>query len=126
MNTRRSKAFKDQPLARKALILGIVPTVCALAVVAVSSVAATYVTARRNLVDDLDTQASILADNVSAALAFGDQGSADGTLRAMRARPNVDAVCVFNAAGALFAGFARDGAACATPRSRTQPPIVVR
>ena len=85
---------------------------CALALVCIASMLANYVTARRNLVTDLDAQAAVLAENVSAPLAFSEPSAALTVLSAMNARVNIDAVCVYDTSGALFASFARPGHAC--------------
>jgi signal transduction histidine kinase/ActR/RegA family two-component response regulator len=106
------KPFRDQPIARKALILGVVPTFCAILLVSVASVTATYFTARSNTVRDLDAQAELLADSVSAALAFDDPGSVTETLRTLGARPNIDALCVFDSNQALFASHTVPGEPC--------------
>jgi hypothetical protein len=42
------KPFRDQPIARKALTLGLAPTLCSLLLVSIASVTATYFTARAN------------------------------------------------------------------------------
>ena len=106
-------AFKDQPIARKALLLGVVPTVVAILLVILSSMLATYVQARTNMVRDLEAESGLVADSVSAALAFNDQKSAGDALRAYRSKTNIDAVCVFDVAGRLFSSFERVPGACA-------------
>jgi signal transduction histidine kinase/ActR/RegA family two-component response regulator len=104
--------FKDQPIARKALILGLVPTLSAILLVVSLSMLATYVQARASLVQDLATESAIAADNVSAALAFSDHKAAQDTVNAFRAKGNIEAVCVFDASGRLFASFVQSAGAC--------------
>src|SRR5690242_13678905 len=106
------RAFRDQPIARKALILGVVPTICALVLASAASFGATYLTARREAFQDLTTQASIVAENVSAALAFNDRKTAADTVGALHAKDNVESVCIYDAAGAIFAAFGRTGSGC--------------
>ncbi len=79
------KPFKDQPIARKVLVLGVVPTVVAIIVAIVASTLATYHQTRTNLVRDVDAESSLLADNLSAVLAFNDRKAANDTLGAYRA-----------------------------------------
>jgi signal transduction histidine kinase/CheY-like chemotaxis protein len=106
------RAFRDQPIARKALALGLVPTLCTLLMVVIASGTATFFTARRNAVRAVDAQAVIVADSVSAALAFKDTNSVTDTLDQLRTGANVSAACVFDANGVLFASYARDGHGC--------------
>ncbi|MEP7308101.1 MAG: ATP-binding protein [Acidobacteriota bacterium] len=99
------KPFRDQPIARKALTLGLAPTLCSLLLVSIASVTATYFTARGNTTGDVSAQAAIVADSVGGALAFDDRRAATETLHLLRGRPNIEAACVFDANGGLFASF---------------------
>jgi signal transduction histidine kinase len=54
-----------------------------------------------------DVQARILADTVTAALAFADRPALREYVNAMRADPNLDAVGVYDASDRLVAGFTR-------------------
>lgn len=93
-------------------MLGLVPALCTLVVVIVASVTVTSFTARRNTTRDIDAQAAIVGESISAALAFRDEDSARTTLRQLEARPNIDAVCVFDAGGGLFASYVLPGRTC--------------
>jgi signal transduction histidine kinase/CheY-like chemotaxis protein len=106
------RRFRDQPIARKALILGVVPTICALILASVASFGATYLTARRNAFQDISSQATIIAENLSAALAFNDRQTAADTVRAIRAKDNIDAVCVYDAQGRIFTSYTQAEAGC--------------
>jgi signal transduction histidine kinase/ActR/RegA family two-component response regulator len=106
------RGFRDQPIARKALILGVVPTICALVLASAASFGATYLTARREAFQDLTSQASIVAEHVGAALAFNDRKTAADTVRALRAKDNIESVCIYDATGAIFAAFGRTGSGC--------------
>jgi signal transduction histidine kinase len=55
-------------------------------------------------------QADILAASVAAALDFGDAVATDEALEAIRVNRQVRSVGVYNARGALVAGYGRDGA----------------
>jgi len=107
--------FRDQPIARKALILGLVPTVSVIVVVIASSMMSTFLQARTNMVRDLEAESLLVANNVAAALAFSDKKAADATLSAYRAKTNIEAVCVFNAEGHLFSSFERAAGGCSLP-----------
>jgi signal transduction histidine kinase/CheY-like chemotaxis protein len=109
------KPFRDQPIARKALILGVVPTVTTILLAILASIISTYYQARINMVRDLDAESALVADSVSGALAFNDQKTAEDALRAYRSKTNIDAVCVFDSAGRLFSSFERASGRCNPP-----------
>src|SRR5215218_8934855 len=106
--------FRDQPIARKALTLGIVPTVCALAIVGSAFALSVFMTLRGNLIRDSEALVAILADNMSAAVSFNDPATAAELLRALRAQDSINRVCVFDAAGRLFAAYDAHGPTCAS------------
>jgi signal transduction histidine kinase/ActR/RegA family two-component response regulator len=58
--------------------------------------------------DQARIQASILAASVTAALDFGDRVTAQESVDALRASPNVQAAGVYNAAGRRLAGYMRN------------------
>ena len=108
------KPFRDLPIARKALLLGVVPTACALLLATLVFVVTAFVSGRSDLARELETDASIAACQLQASLAFRDPQVATDLLRAFGERPDIDAVCVFDASGALFASYSRDETACGT------------
>ena len=87
------RPFRDFPIARKTLTLGLVPAVFALLVAIVASLLSTYMTARRNQHADVESQATVVADNTGAGLAFGDKQVVDEIVRraagAAQHRPGV-------------------------------------
>lgn len=91
-----------------------------LAGVLLSSLAGLFVTAVVLLVYDLrsyesmrvsdwTTQAEIIGRASAPALQFEDQKFADTNLALLRARPEVEAAALYNAKGALFSMYVRDG-----------------
>ena len=106
------RPFRDLPIARKTLTLGLVPAIFALLVVILASLLSTYMTARRNQDADVASQATVVADNAGAGLAFGDRQVVDEIVRALHVRPSIDLVCVYDRAGSMFSRFQRDGFAC--------------
>jgi signal transduction histidine kinase/ActR/RegA family two-component response regulator len=106
------KAFKDQPNARKALILGLVPTVCALVLVSVAFLISVYVSVRRDVVNDIATSASMIADSTNLAVSVRDAKTIDELSAALRERNSVDRVCVYDAVGEYLGGYARARQAC--------------
>jgi signal transduction histidine kinase len=65
-------------------------------------------------------QADILAASVTAALDFGDRVAADEAIDAIRVNRQVRSVGVYNAGGALVAGYSRDGG---SPAERLAEPV---
>jgi signal transduction histidine kinase/ActR/RegA family two-component response regulator len=115
------RPFRDFPIARKTLTLGLVPAIFALVVAIVASLLSTYMMAHRNQHADVETQATVVADNAGAGLAFGDRQMVDEIVRALHVRPNIDMVCVYDKAGALFSSFERATFVC-PPASPTDTP----
>ena len=69
---------------------------------------------------DVTVQAQILADTVTAAVAFDDRSAAQEYVDALRASPEVEAAGVYDDQGALIAAYGREGAR--PPGSITGPP----
>ena len=63
----------------------------------------------RDLVDDMQTQAALLGRNSAAALTFDDPQVARENLGLLRIRPQVAAAAIYDARGALFASYRREG-----------------
>lgn len=101
-----------RPLRIRGKLLGLV-LVAILTAVLFSAVVLTLIESvrlERELQRDQRALASIVADNVSAALAFEDTATAEEVLRSLRAKPHVVAGCVYDAGGALFASWSAPGA----------------
>ena len=64
---------------------------------------------RSEKIREAGIQASILAASVTAALVFNDSAAAQQYVTALEASPEIEAVAVYNAAGARLAGFNRPG-----------------
>jgi len=69
--------------------------------------------ARDAVVKEMKTIAGIVADNSTAALVFNDPASADETLSALKAEPDIIGAAIFRSDGSLFASYA-----VARPRGR--------
>ena len=105
-------------------MLGLVPAIFALLVVILASLLSTYMTARRNALRDIETQAIVVADNTGAGLAFGDRQVVDEIIGALEVRPTIDMACVYDQAGSLFSRFQRAGFAC-PPSWPAERPVTV-
>ena len=65
------RSFKDLPIARKTLTLGVVPAIFALMVVILASLLSTYMTARRNANADIESQATVGQTTPAPGLRLG-------------------------------------------------------
>ena len=65
---------------------------------------------RTALVRNVSIQAQIIGDNTVSALLFNDPHSAENTLSALRANPNLMYAQIYSRDGQPFAGYWRDGA----------------
>jgi signal transduction histidine kinase/CheY-like chemotaxis protein len=116
--------FQDQPISRKAIILGLVPAICALAIASLAYLASTYLSIRNNTIADINASAMMIADSVDVALGFQDTTTANALARALREKPNIDRGCIFDAEGRYFGGYVQHGPPC--PASLTAVPALQR
>jgi signal transduction histidine kinase/ActR/RegA family two-component response regulator len=68
-------------------------------------------------VDDLRTQAELIARNSAPAVSFNDPKAAHENLAMLRTRPAIESAAIYGPDGALFSSYVRDG-------SRVEPPPV--
>ena len=64
-----------------------------------------WVTFRHAMVRNLVTQAQIIAENCSAAVAFQNEDDAENVLASLRSQPHVTAALIYDAQGNLFAKY---------------------
>jgi diguanylate cyclase (GGDEF)-like protein len=74
-----------------------------------------FVSLRQALGDDVEIQAAIIADNISASLMFKDREAATEMLHSFRAATYLRSVSVYDRTGKLFAGYTKDGQVPARP-----------
>lgn len=65
---------------------------------------------RQSLEQDLSTQADVIGQSSLAALMFDDRSAARENLTVLKAKPNIVTAAIYNAHGALYAQYARNGA----------------
>lgn len=80
-----------------------------------------FYTLRQNLVDSLETQASIVASNTEAALLFDDEPAATSTLSALRASPLITSAEIVRPDGKLFVRYSRPGTPVSLQTRRLEP-----
>lgn len=111
----------DQLSIRSKLILIIlVVSLAALAVVALASYLHSRQQGRESLAQQLTTLTQLMGDRSAAALAFLDEYGAQGNLAALQNVPNVTQACLYDAERQLFAAYQRAGVqpGCAARQTR--------
>src|SRR5262249_51500649 len=113
------RKFRNRPIRQKLTLLMVLSAAVSLVFAATSLIAYARVQAQKSAIQDLRSITTIAANNVSGALAFKDDANAKELLRALRAKPELDAACVYaqenGSAAVLFAGFTTEGAADCAP-----------
>ena len=104
MSTARSYS-----LARKLTRMNLLVSGTALLTACAAFVAYDLATFRESLVRNLSVEAEIIGANSVAALEFDDRGSAEKTLSALSASPNIVSAGIYEPNGRLFAAYSRDG-----------------
>lgn len=97
--------FRDMPVGRKLMALGLGLTAALLVVVTGFTAGKEVFDWRRQAADQLDSQARIIAANSASALLFADPRAAADTLAALKAAPEVVFGGVYGANGKLFASY---------------------
>jgi len=92
-----------QTHAKRARRLSILTTGLAVMITFVLLVAYQFVSARRQLMDELHTEASIIGANSTAALIFNDQKAAGEILATVRLTPRIIGAALYHLDGTLFA-----------------------
>ena len=105
-------AYRDWPISKKALALGVIPAVCGLMLIIAAMGLAVYRSLRANLTQSGEALVAIAEDNMRAPLGFNDPDTANQLLHAFVAVDDVDRVCVFDGDGRLFASFVRADLSC--------------
>jgi signal transduction histidine kinase/CheY-like chemotaxis protein len=110
---------------RKVMVITIVTTFAALLVSVVALLSYEAREYRNFLVNDLTTQADILAVNTAPALAFNDPEAADANLALLANRSGIVAAAIYTLDGSLFATYQRADSEVRFPASvRTRGPQV--
>jgi sigma-B regulation protein RsbU (phosphoserine phosphatase) len=99
--------FRDLSIRSK-LMTGFMLTSLAALLLTLGALAAyDRVTFRDEVLRDVDTLAGIIGENASSRVAFNDRQSAEETLAALRAQPQITGAGIYDSKGSLFATYAR-------------------
>jgi len=99
--------FRDLPIKWK--FIATIMAVCAVALLVAGTLLFIYEyqTIRDSLKRDLQIIARISASNSTAALSFDDPKAAEDTLSALAAKQDIEAACLYDREGRVFAAYAR-------------------
>ena len=79
------------------------------------------VTFRQTMVQNLATRARTIAENNTAAVAFGNRNDAATVLASLQANPHIVAAAIYDAQGALFVKYVATNSAADVPASPQEP-----
>jgi len=105
----------------KLILMAVSTTFVALLAAAIAMLMVDLRTFHQYWVDDLTTQADIVASVTAPALSFNDASAAGKNLAILRVRPQILSGAIYTSSGARFASYAQGGAPVAYP-ARPGPP----
>src|SRR2546428_7556894 len=97
-------------ISRKLTWMNMLVSGAALLLACAAFIAFDMITFRQAMLRNLSTQAQIIGSNSVSALLFNDPQSAENTLLALKAAPNILSAQVYTPAGRPFATYSRDTA----------------
>jgi signal transduction histidine kinase/DNA-binding response OmpR family regulator len=101
---------KNHSISRRLTLMNMLVSGASLLMACAAFVAYDMVTFQQTMLRNLSTQAQIIGSNSVSALMFNDQQSAENTLSALRASPNISSAVIYTSDGRPFASYSRDGA----------------
>ena len=107
--------FRDYSIAKKLTWMNMLVSGAALLLACAAFVTYGLVTFREALVANLSIQAQVVGTNSISALLFNDPSSAEKTLSALQAAPNIEYASIYTPDGQPFADYWRDPARLAEP-----------
>src|SRR5579859_6359179 len=110
---------RNYSITKKLTRMNMLVSGAALLIACAVFVAYDLITFRQNMVHNLSIQAQIAGSNSVSALLFNDPQSAESTLAALRAAPNIVSAGIYTRDGQPFAMYGRSG----TSESQVLPPI---
>jgi methyl-accepting chemotaxis protein len=101
------RRFRDLSIRSK-LMTGFMLTSLAALLLTIGALAVyDRATFRDEVLRDVDTLAGIIGENASSSVALHDRQTAQATLAALRAQPQITGAAIYDSSGALFATYAR-------------------
>ncbi len=102
-------SLRDLSIRRKLGLLIVITTAGAILVAAISTGVYGRYALRRISASELSVISDILANNITAAVAFGDRLAAEKIIDGVDAKPSIVAATVFSSEGEPFVSYVRDG-----------------
>ncbi len=99
---------KNHSISRRLTWMNMLVSAAALIMACTAFVAYDKVTFRETMVRNLSTQAQIIGSNTVSALVFNDPQSAENTLTALKASPNILSAVIYTPDARPFASYSRD------------------
>jgi signal transduction histidine kinase/ActR/RegA family two-component response regulator len=116
------RAHDTGSVRSKMILMAVATTLAALLAASVAMLLVDMRMFQRYWVDDLTTQADIMASVTAPALAFNDARAAQQSLSVLRVRPQILAAAVYTATGARFATYVnRDAGEAVFPAKPERP-----
>ena len=116
------RAHDTGSVRSKMILMAVATTLAALLAASVAMLVVDMRMFQRYWIDDLTTQADIMASVTAPALAFNDARAAQQSLSVLRVRPQILAAAVYNASGARFATYVnRDAGDAVFPAKPERP-----
>src|SRR5882762_8333249 len=97
--------LRNMPIRRKLIFMIMLISVSMMVLMRIALFAYEYLTFREATFRQISVLGRVIANNSTAALAFGNQADASETLSALHAEPNVVAAGLYDPAGKLFARY---------------------
>jgi signal transduction histidine kinase/CheY-like chemotaxis protein len=101
---------QSHTISRRLTWMNMLVSGTALLLACAAFIAYDMVTFQANIVRNLSTQAQIIGSNTASALLFNDQQSAENTLSALKASPEILSASICTPDGRLFAAYSREQA----------------
>src|SRR4051812_34302033 len=102
------RLLQNISIRRKLTVITMLTTGLALLLACGSFVIYDLLTFREEMVKELTSMTDIIGANSTAALSFGDQADATGTLASLRSQPAILGARVIAADGKIFASYVHD------------------
>jgi serine phosphatase RsbU (regulator of sigma subunit) len=100
-------AFRDLSIRSKLMTGFMLTSLAALLLTLAALAAYDRMTFRDEVLRDVDTLAGIIGENASSSVALNDRQTAEATLAALRAQPQITGAAIYDRKGALFATYSR-------------------
>ena len=97
--------FRERPIRQKLIMLALLSAGLGLVLACAGFVTHEITTYRSVTMNELQALATVLGNNVTAALVFDDAVSVEEVLVGLRGHPTVESAVVYNRSGALIAAF---------------------